>query len=39
VCPVGAVSKMTTSYSIFRTCFINCANDIASSMPGTDDAL
>mmetsp|Transcript_26918 Transcript_26918/g.57667 ORF Transcript_26918/g.57667 Transcript_26918/m.57667 type:complete len:259 (-) Transcript_26918:74-850(-) len=34
VCPVGAVSKTTTSKSRFCTCFINSEKDIASSIPG-----
>mmetsp|Transcript_27262 Transcript_27262/g.60053 ORF Transcript_27262/g.60053 Transcript_27262/m.60053 type:complete len:232 (-) Transcript_27262:209-904(-) len=34
VCPVGAVSKTTTSKSRFCTCFINSEKDMASSIPG-----
>ena len=37
VCPVGAVSKTTTSYSMFWTCSMSCENDMASSIPGSWD--
>ena len=34
VWPVGAVSKMMTSYDSDLTCLRTSANDIASSTPG-----
>mmetsp|Transcript_1318 Transcript_1318/g.2722 ORF Transcript_1318/g.2722 Transcript_1318/m.2722 type:complete len:224 (-) Transcript_1318:215-886(-) len=34
VCPVGAVSKTTTSKSRFCTCFMSSEKDMASSIPG-----
>eukprot|EP00128_Syssomonas_multiformis_P017429 Colp12_sorted_trinity150504_noHs@7695 len=34
VCPVGAVSKTMTSYSMLRTSFMTSAKPMASSIPG-----
>lgn len=36
VCPVGAVSKTTTSYFISCTSFMSSEKESASSIPGMD---